>query len=99
MKTTVDIGDALFEEARSEARRSGVTLRELIETGLRRVLDERRSAKPFKLRDGSVGGHGPAPGVRADDGRAILAYARMGQFGEPDTIEGVNAMLDEEERG
>ena len=43
MKTTVETADRLFEEARDEARRSQVTLRELIETGLRRVLDERRS--------------------------------------------------------
>jgi hypothetical protein len=97
VKTTVEIADPLFEEARREAQRAGVTLRELIETGLRRVLDERKRSKPFKLRDGSVAGRGLAPGVRADDGRALAAYARMGMPGHPDTVEGVHAMLDEED--
>ncbi len=98
MKTTVEIADPLFEEARLEARRAGTTLRELIETGLRRVLDDRKRTKPFKLRDGSVGGRGPAPGLHADDGRALAAYARMGMPGTPDTVEGVHEMLDDEDR-
>ncbi len=99
MKTTVEIADPLFAEARREAQRSGATLRELIEAGLRKVLDERQRArtKPFRLRDGSFRGGGAHPGVRIDDGRALLAYARMGLPGEPDTIEAVHAMLDAEE--
>lgn len=99
VKTTVEISDPLFEAARAEAQRTGSTLRDLIETGLRKVLDERRKARsqPFRLRDGSVGGEGPHPGVRIDDGRALAAYARMGMPGHPDTIEGVHAMLDEDE--
>jgi hypothetical protein len=97
VKTTVEIADPLFDEARREAQRAGVTLRELIETGLRRILDERQRAKPFKLRDGSVAGRGPAPGIRSDDGRALAAYARMGMPGHPDTVEGVHAMLDDED--
>lgn len=53
MKTTIDIADPLLREAKLEARRAGITLRELIETGLRRVLDERSATprRPFKLRD------------------------------------------------
>ena len=52
MKTTVDIADPLLREAKRAAAQAGTTLRELIETGLRRVLDERRAAtRPFKLRD------------------------------------------------
>jgi len=99
VKTTVEISDPLFEEARKEAQRAGSTLRDLIETGLRKVLDERRRARsePFRLRDGSVGGEGPQPGVRIDDGRALAAYARMGMPGTPETIEAVHAMLDEDE--
>lgn len=99
MKTTVEIADPLFEEARKEVQRAGVTLRELIESGLRRILDERKQtrAKPFRLRDGSVGGSGVAPNVRIDDGRALRAYALMGTPGVPATVEGVNAMLDEDD--
>lgn len=53
MKTTVEIADPLFEEAKRTAARDGTTLRELIELGLRRVLDERKTSqrKPFTLRD------------------------------------------------
>jgi hypothetical protein len=53
MKTTVEIADPLFREARRAAERDGTTLRDLIELGLRRVLDERktRPSEPYKLPD------------------------------------------------
>ena len=38
MKTTVEISDALLEEARKVAARRNVTLRTLIEEGLRQVV-------------------------------------------------------------
>jgi hypothetical protein len=94
MKTTVEIADPLFDEAKRETERSGCTLRELLELGLRRELDRRTQLKPFKLRDGSFKGDGLQPGVR-DDPRAMNAYVRwMGQPGFPDTVEGINQMLD-----
>ena len=59
MKTTVEIADSLFAEARAAARNRGVSFRNLVEEGLRAVIDQsRRSAKPFRLRDGSVNGRG-----------------------------------------
>jgi hypothetical protein len=66
MKTTVDIADGLFRDARRAASRRGTTLRALIEEGLRHVLGETPS-KPFKLKDGSVGGDGLQPGIRPGD--------------------------------
>lgn len=97
MKTTVEIADPLFAEAKREAHEAGITLRELIEAGLRRILDERkRQTKPFKLRDASVKGT-LQPGVRIDDGRAVRAYSYMGTMGFPDTVEGINKMLDEQD--
>ncbi len=97
MKTTVEIADPLFDEAKREAERSGCTLRELIELGLRRELEGRKRAKPFKLRDASVKGGKLVPGVRHDDARAMRAYANMGMPGMPDTVEGINRMLDDED--
>lgn len=58
MKTTVEISDSLLREARDLAAREGVTLRALVERGLRHVVAETKTVKPFKLRDGSVGGKG-----------------------------------------
>lgn len=60
MKTTVEIADALFTEARKLAQREGTTLRALIEEGLRRLLGERRSRGRFRLRKVAFGGSGLA---------------------------------------
>jgi hypothetical protein len=67
MKTTVEIPDALLEAARRVATRRGVTLRTLIEEGLRHAVktDTRRS--PFRLRDASVGGSGMDPAFEQAD--------------------------------
>jgi hypothetical protein len=58
MKTTIEISDPLLREARKLAAREGITLRALVERGLRRVVDERRSGTPFKLRRASFKGRG-----------------------------------------
>jgi hypothetical protein len=58
LKTTVEIADSLFDEAKACAKTRGVTLRELIEDGLRTVIRDEAPQKPFKLRDGSVEGKG-----------------------------------------
>lgn len=64
MKTTVEISDALLEEARQTAAREGTTVRALIEAGLRRVLAERQKAgRGFRLRRASVAGRGLRPEV------------------------------------
>lgn len=61
MKTTIDIADALFEEARKVAAREGTTLRSLVEDGLRRVLAGRRRGPAFRLRKVTFGGRGIRP--------------------------------------
>ncbi|HVC53432.1 MAG TPA: hypothetical protein VND87_15545 [Stellaceae bacterium] len=58
MKTTVEISDGLLEEARAVAAREGVTLRGLIERGLRNVLHEAAGKQPFTLRRASFKGRG-----------------------------------------
>lgn len=64
MKTTIDISEPLLEEARRTATREGITLRALVEQGLRQVIAERARRKPFRLRDASVGGEGLRPELR-----------------------------------
>jgi hypothetical protein len=98
MKTTVEIADPLFDEAKREAERSGCTLRDLIEVGLRKELERRATAKPFKLRDASVGN----PEKRANrDERQVHLWAYVGTPGAPGTDEEMDAYIDrlERERG
>lgn len=65
MKTTVEISDALLDDAKRLAAREGTTLRQLIEDGLRRVLGERKAKRGrFRLRDASFGGKGLTPEFR-----------------------------------
>lgn len=67
MKTTVEIADSVFRAARELAAREQTTLRALIEAGLRRELEERHRASPFRLRDASFDGEGlQQPGLEAD---------------------------------
>ena len=57
MKTTVEIPDALFADAKALAQEKGVPLRQLIEEGLRESIREHRKPKPkFRLKDGSFRG-------------------------------------------
>jgi hypothetical protein len=100
MKTTVEIADPLLREAKREAQQSGVTLRDLIELGLRKVLDERRAnIKPFKLRDGRVHGGGLQPGIRPGDWpqmRALIYGSRAGYT--EGSLEELDRELEEEAR-
>lgn len=49
MKTTIEIADGLLNEARKVAEREKITLRTLVERGLRQELKERRARAPFRL--------------------------------------------------
>lgn len=76
MKTTVEIADPLFQQAKDLAAKEGLRFRTLIEEGLRAVIEARKTAAAdsFRLRDGSFkGGRGLQPGVRWEDVTA-LAY-------------------------
>ena len=56
MKTTIDISDALFEQARAQAKAQGLTMRTLVENGLRLALAQSRPVpERFVLQDFSFG--------------------------------------------
>lgn len=61
MKTTVEISDPLFAQAKKVAARRGTTVRALIEKGLRHVVAQGRAPGRFKLPDASYGSGGLRP--------------------------------------
>lgn len=75
MKTTVEISDALLDEARRVARREKTTLRSLVEQGLRRVLQERRAHAVFRLKKASFRGRGLQPDMADAGWERIRALA------------------------
>ena len=80
MKTTLEIPDPLLAQVRKIAARDGDTLRSLVEQGLRKVVAERSAkAKPFKLRDCSVGTPGdpfPYLALSWEEKRALMYEGR-----------------------
>lgn len=58
MKTTIQLPNHLFEQARDLARREGTTLKALVEEGLRRVIAEHEQRAPFRLRKATFKGDG-----------------------------------------
>jgi Arc/MetJ family transcription regulator len=81
MKTTIDIADALLAEAKRIARREHTTVRELVETGLRRVVAERRRRTPFRLRKASFDGDGMRAPVRDVGWDGVLSAIYEGRGG------------------
>ncbi len=79
MKTTIEIPDSLLKEARRLVAQEGTTLRALVEEGLRRVMTERRRAKPFKLRKASVRGKGLQPEMQGASWKQIRDAAYEGR--------------------
>ena len=74
MKTTIEIADALLDQARTTAAREGITVRALVEEGLRTVLQQRRARRTrFQLRDASFKGEGVQAGVDLADWSAVAA--------------------------
>ncbi len=61
MKTTIQIPDSLFEQARKLARRERTTLKALVEQGLRRIIAERKRRSGFRLRKATFKGNGLQP--------------------------------------
>ncbi|MCP9486047.1 MAG: hypothetical protein MSC30_09305 [Gaiellaceae bacterium MAG52_C11] len=80
MKTTIDLAPALLRAAKELAAREGTTLRALVETGLRRVLEEQSGSRTFELRDASYDGAGLQPEFRDAGWEAVrrAAYDERG---------------------
>ncbi len=79
MKTTVEISQPLLNEARRMAVREKTTLRALLEEGLRKVLEDRRPRRGFRLRKATFRGRGLQPGVADADWETVRALAYKGR--------------------
>lgn len=55
VKTTIEIHDELLERAKRHARKSGQTLRTMVEEGLRLVLSSSAPDRQYRLEDLRVG--------------------------------------------
>lgn len=80
MKTTIDIADALLEQARRLAARQGTTVKALVELGLRRVIADRQRDGGFQVRRVTFRGDGLQPGLDDSDWGRLreLAYEGRG---------------------
>jgi hypothetical protein len=80
MKTTIDIAEPLLTRAKLVAATEGVTLRELVEDGLRQVLEKRERHTAFHLRRATFRGQGLQPDVAAGSWQRLrdLAYEGRG---------------------
>jgi hypothetical protein len=77
MKTTVEISDALLESARELAAARSTTLRQIFEEGLVAVIDSSAKPRPpYKMRDLSFGGKGPAPNKTWEEIRDMIYKGR-----------------------
>ena len=81
MKTTIEIPDAILEQAKEVATGEGVTLRSLVEEGLRRVLEDRQANSEFQLREASFKGKGLQPQVQDGSWERIRDLVYEGRGG------------------
>ena len=81
MKTTVQIPDSLFEEARKLAHREQTTLKALIEEGLRHVISEHQRERQFRLRNATFKGNGLQPHLAGASWEHIRELSYEGRGG------------------
>lgn len=82
MKTTVELADDLALDAKRYAARHGLTLRAVIEEGIRSTLRGEGGARgSFVLRDASVDGAGLQPEFRDEAWSSVRDAAYEGRGG------------------
>lgn len=81
MKTTVHIPDTLLEEARKIAVQEQTTVKALLEEGLRRIIDDRKRKKTFRLRKVTFKGNGLQPDIAGASWQKIREMSYEGRGG------------------
>lgn len=87
MRTTIDVPDALLNQAKNVAASSGNTVRELVIEGLSEVVSRRlaEAATTYHLPARAVGGQGLQPGITDLRWDAVrdLVYDETGRWQRP----------------
>jgi predicted transcriptional regulator len=83
MKTTIEINDTLFEQAKQLATERRTSFRAVVESALRQFLDSRGAAGPpsFRLLRHSFRGRGLQAGLTEQDWATIRERAYEGRGG------------------
>ena len=71
MKTTVELSDGLLRQAKRVALKERTTVKALIERGLRLVVANQKTSRPFTLRRASFRGDGLVSGQSLQDWSAV----------------------------
>ena len=75
MKTTIEISDSLYIEAKRRAAKNGTTLRAVIEQGLKLALKQPVAGAGYQPRDCRVKGDGRVEAARASGWRTLREIA------------------------
>jgi len=67
MKTTIELSEKLMREAKKYAAEKGLSLKGVIETALRRMLDQKQRPIKFTLKKASFKGEGLQDGIQEGD--------------------------------
>jgi len=81
MKTTIDISDSLLQEAKKLSAQRQITLRSLVEQGLREIISRQKSDQKFKLRKASFKGNSLQDEFRGESWQKIRTAAYEGRGG------------------
>ena len=79
MKTTVEIPDALFRKAKKYCAERRLAFREILEDGLRRVLESPPAARPFRLKPFGFRGEGQVGPTAWPEIREMIYEGRGGK--------------------
>ncbi len=79
MKTTIDISDGLLRAAKEVAAQQKLTLRDLVEEGLRQVVEKRGTKEEFRLKKASFMGQGLQAGISEGEWETIRGMIYEGR--------------------
>jgi hypothetical protein len=76
VKTTFDLPAPLLDQAKALAAKQNITVKELVISGLRKVIEESaKPDKPFKLPNASVKGRGLQQGIQRLSTAQLIAFS------------------------